>query len=268
VQPSTTSVKHPLPRIASGALVAICVVAAMPGCSFTWNERIKVAANGTPEYQNLQISYDLASTPQFGRLDQPPTVEQASNSDLSPSSKPAESPRPWTRRRVHLELQYPYPGVHPAFARATLRIETDTKRVKPEEKPFAWGLPEAFSGTPVTYSQHTPGGMGAPKVKKPEAVEPAKLSREDLEDLAVSEEVLYIDIPKTEVDAVITELGNADFFKRPSNPDGESHVSIVFNKGRCEKGWTRDEQLDRLVDLLRRHGAPLPVPPPAEPKKS
>jgi len=36
-------------------------------------------------------------------------------------------------------------------------------------------------------------------------------------------------------------------------------VLVVVNKGRCEKGWSRDEQLDRLVELLRRHGAPLPA---------
>ncbi len=83
--------------------------------------------------------------------------------------------------------------------------------------------------------------------------------------MAATEEVLYIDIPKTELDEVLTGLAKTDFFKLPSNPDGASHVVVVFNKGRCEKGWAREEHLDRLVDLLRRHGAPIPAP---EPKKT
>jgi hypothetical protein len=266
---SMTSVRRPLPRIASVALVVIFAVAWMPGCSWTGNEKIKVAANGEPEYQNLQISYDLASTPELKRLDQPSSVEQTSS--VEPASNNQISPpatRPWTRRRVHLELQYPYPGVHPAFARATLRIVTDTKKTKPEDKPITTEWKDAFSGTSVTYSQHSPGGMSAPKpAAKPEPAEPSKLPPEDQEDLAATEEVLYIDLPKTEIDELLTELAKADFFKQPSNPDGASHLSVAVNKGRCEKGWVREDRLDRLVDLLRRHGAPLPAPA-AEAKKS
>lgn len=250
----------------SGALAAILAGISLPGC--TVEEKIKVAANGAPEYQNLQISYDLASTPELQRLDQPLGVEQTSNVEPTPKSESAPTTRPWTRRRVHLELQYPYPGVHPAFARATLRIVTDTKKSKPDETPIITEWKGAFSGTPVTYSQHSPGGMSAPiPAKKADPLEPAKLAPEDQEDLAATEEVLYIDLPKTEIDELLAELAKADFFKLPSNPDGASHLLVVFNKGRCEKGWARDDRLDRLVDLLRRHGAPLPAPP-TEPKKT
>jgi hypothetical protein len=237
----------------SVALVVTFVSLSLPGC--TVNEKVKLAANGAPEYQHLQISYDLASTPELQRLDQPPAVEQTANVEPASSNQSAApTSRPWTRRRVHLELQYPCPGVHPAFARATLRIVTDSAKIpKPGAKPRSNEWRDAFS-----FSATIP-------VKTAESPEPSKLPPEDQEDLAATEEVLYIDIPKTELDEVLTELAKTDFFKLPSNPDGASHVVVVFNKGRCEKGWAREEHLDRLVDLLRRHGAPIPAP---EPKKT
>jgi hypothetical protein len=251
------------------ALVATVTGLSLSGC--TYSEKIKLAANGAPEYQTLQISYDLASTPELKRLDQPSgIVEQTAGVEPASNDQPSSTAtRPWARRRVHLELQYPYPGIHPAFARATLRIVTDVKKPRPEENSgkAAWQDPFSFTGTPVTYSQHTPGGMSAPiPAKKPEPSEPSKLPPEDQEDLAASEEVLYIDLPKTELDDVLAELAKTDFFKLPSNPDGASHLVVVFNKGRCEKGWSHEERLDQLVDLLRRHGAPLPASM-ADPKK-
>jgi hypothetical protein len=244
----------------SVALAAACVALWLPGCA--WSEKIKVAGDGSPEYQNLQINYDLASTPDLQRLDQPAPIVQTSSVDSkTDSATAAPTTRPWTKRRVHLELQYPYPGVHSAFARATLRIVSDVKISKPVQPPAVVEWKDAFSGTPVTYSQHSPSGMSAPQpMTKPEPIAPpANLPPEEQEELAATEEVLYIDLPKTEIDALLRELAKEDFFKAPSNPDGQSHVLVVVNKGRCEKGWSRDEQLDRLVELLRRHGAPLPA---------
>jgi hypothetical protein len=264
VRPLTLSVRRPLRSLASIALLAILVVLSVPGC--TWNEKIKLASNGAPEYQNLQISYDLASAPEIRHLDPPSSVERTSHVELASNEATPQSARPWSRRRVHLELQYPFPGVHPSFARATLRIVTDTKK-RQEEKPFAWGLPEGFQGSSVTYSQHSPSGMSAAKPKKPEPTEPAPLSAEDQDDLISTEEVLYIDLPKAELDEVLTELAKADFFKAPSNPDAEAHLVVTFNKGQCEKVWAREDHLDRLVELLRQHGAPLSAPS-VEPKKT
>jgi hypothetical protein len=251
-------------RIASTALVATLVVVSVSGC--TWSEKIKVASNGAPEYQNLQISYDLASTPELRKPEESSAVEQTAHIELASNDATLQTVRPWTRRRVHLELQYPYPGIHPAFARATLRIVTDSKK-QPAKKLFVWGLPEGFPGTSVTYSQHSPSGMSAPIQKKPASTEPAPLSPEDQDDLISTEEVLYIDLPKTELDEVLTGLAKADFFKVPSNPDAEAHLLVVFNKGQCEKVCPREQHLDRLVELLRQHGAPLPAPA-TEPKKS
>jgi hypothetical protein len=242
VRPLVLGVRRSSRGIGSVVLTAALVALLVSGC--TSSEKIKLAANGAPEYHSLQVSYDLASTPELKRLDEPPPVEQTAHVEQISHREPARPTRPWTRQRVHLELQYPYPGVHPAFVRATLRIVADAKS-KPAEKPPAWSLPFASNPAP-----------------KPQANEPAALPPDDLEDPHATDEVLYIDIPKTEVDAVLGELAKADFFSVPSDPDGASHVVVVFNKGRCEKGWSRDARLDRLVELLRQHGAPLPEPAP------
>lgn len=233
------------------------------GCAT--NEKIKLAADGAPEYQNLQISYDLASTPAFERLDQP--VQQTASVEPAAHGQSPPTNRPWTRRRVHLDLQYPYPGLHPAFARATLRIVVDN--TKPEEKPHPAESKNLFSFTFTSPSGGTSvsGTSAVQPAKNSATTEPSRLPSDDQSDLVATEEVLYIDLPKTELDKVLAELAKAEFFKLPSNPDGASHVAVVLNKGRCEKGWARDEQLDRLVELLRRHGAPLPAPM-AQPKKT
>src|SRR5262249_34948464 len=65
----------------SVAVVALCIGLFAPGCSF--NEKLKVASNGAPEYQNLQITYDLASTPDTRHVDPPTKVEQTSHAELA-----------------------------------------------------------------------------------------------------------------------------------------------------------------------------------------
>lgn len=243
MQPSPTRVRRSLPSTVTLIGAAIALLLEVPGCS--WNEKIQVAANGAPQYQNLQISYDLASTPEINRANQPPVIEQTANVELASNNPPARPSRPWTPRRVHLEIHYPCAGAQPGFARATLRIETEKKpEAKKDDKAFLW----AWSG-----------GVSTPEPTKT-GVEPASLPAEDRADLAAADQVLYIDLPKTELDELLTDLSKADFFTRPSNPDGESHVRVAFDKGQCEKGWMRQEHLDRLIDLLRSHGTPLPVP--------
>jgi hypothetical protein len=233
------------------ASIAVLGAALTAGCAT--NEKIKLAADGAPQYQQLQITYDLASARELQRFDHPSGIEQTAGVELAFNNQAATSRRPWTPRRLHLELQYPYPGVHPAFARATLRIVNDDKdKTAGSAKSASWT--DVFS-----LSSTTPA-------KKPQPDEPSKLPAEDQQDLALSEEVLFIDLPKTELEEVLKELAKTDFFKQPSNPDGASHLLVVLNKGRCEKGWARQEHLDRLIDLLRQHGTPRPAS--AEPKKS
>jgi hypothetical protein len=126
-----------------------------------------------------------------------------------------------------------------------LRIVNDDQKSKAAGTPRASSWKDAFS-------------FSSSEADKPRAGEPTKLPVEDQQD-ALSEEVLYIDLPKTELDEVLSELAKTDFFKQPSNPDGASHVLVVFNKGRCEKGWAREEHLDRLIDMLKQHGTPVPA---------
>jgi len=252
--------------------LAIAVGLSLPGCAS--NERVKVAGDGAPEYQKLQVTYDLAATPELQRLDEPPAIEQTAHVDLAKDDQPAPAPRPWTHRRVHLEIQYPYPGVHPAFARATLRIVTEPKQKQPkpvEKKRSAWNIfsPSDKPASAAPQTADTASAVVPASGTRPEPGEPAKLPAEDQDEVAATQEVLYIDVPKTELDEVLGELAKGDFFRLPSNPDGASHLLVVYNSGRCEKGWSRQEHLDRLIELLRRHGAPLRVAAaPTPPKKA
>lgn len=255
VRPAANKVEGWHRRTGCGAIVALCATSLLPGCA--WDEKIKLAADGASVYQQLHVSYDLASTPDLQRLDQPAPIVQTSSVDRDGSPPNAKPPRPWTRRRVHLELQYPCPGVHPAFARATLRIVTDVPKVVPPAKPATVAVKAGASGVSVSASQ---------PAAKPDLNEPAQIPADDQGEPGAVDEVLYLDIPKTEIDSLLHDLAQQDFFRHASNPDGESHLLVVVNKGRCEKGWTREQELDKLVELLRRHGTPLPAPA-VDPKK-
>jgi hypothetical protein len=255
VRPAAKKIEGWHRRTGCGALVALCAASLVPGCA--WDEKIKVAKDGAPIYQELHVSYDVASTPDLQRLDQPAPIVQTAGFDRDGIPTHAKPIRPWAKRRVHLEVQYPCPGVHPAFARATLRIITDVTKPSVPDKPAAVAVKASPAGASVSVSQ---------PAAKPDANEPAQLPPDEQADPAAIDEVLYLDIPKSEIDSLLRDLAEQDFFRRPSNPDGESRLLVTVNKGRCEKGWTHEQVLDKLVELLRRHGSPLPAPA-VDPKK-
>ena len=257
VRPAAKKIEDWLRRTGGGALVALCAASLVPGCA--WDEKIKVAKDGAPVYQELHVSYDVASTPDLERLDQPAPIVQTAGFDRDGIPTHAKPIRPWTKRRVHLEVQYPCPGVHPAFARATLRIITDTTKPSVPDKPANVAVKAGPGGASVTVTE---------PAAKLDANEPAKLPADEQADPAAVDEVLFLDIPRSEIDSLLRDLAEQDFFRRPSNPDGESRLLVTVNKGRCEKGWTREQDLDKLVELLRRHGSPLRAPVDSKKKKA
>jgi hypothetical protein len=171
-------------------------------------EKVALNSNGAPNYQRLSIVYDVKSD--AAALDQPPAVRPVSYSQDAATTPPTG--------RFRLEVQYPYPGVHRGFARATLRIVTDT-------------IP------PKTTGNIRP--------------RPSRM-----------EEALVLDLPKSQLDALLKDLAADGFFKRSSIPGPQSTLAVTYNRGRVEKGWNREQRLDDLIEMLRHHGTPVAIAAP------
>ena len=131
-------------------------------------------------------------------------------------------PPPSTRLR--LEIQYPYPGIHPDFVHATLRVipagSNGSIDLGVRDAPPA-GL-RGFSN-----ANSRGGGLLSPTVGPPVNRGPKP-----------GEEWLVIDLPKTELSALFVDLANDGFFQRPSVKGGESHLQVMYNQGQVDKVWT------------------------------
>jgi hypothetical protein len=185
---------------------------AAAGCATP--EKVTLTSSGTPNYARLHVVYDVSSD--AASFDQPPSVRTVSQEDEAAPHLPAG--------RVRLELQYPYPGLHPAFARATLRI-----------------LPTS-SDPPLRGAAATKAGSNASKSKDG--------SRSQ------AEEVLVIALPKTELDSLLKDLARDDYFKRTDIASGQSNLAVTYNRSTIEKGWNREPRLDALIQMLQQHGTP------------
>ena len=107
---------------------------------------------------------------------------------LVESKQPAGPPT-----RLHLEVQYPYPGVHPDFVHVTLRS------LAPGQNPNDLGIRDAPPpGLRGFSNANSRGGgllsitVGSPPTQAPQA----------------GEECLVIDMPKTELRALFLDLAN------------------------------------------------------------
>jgi hypothetical protein len=183
-------------------------------------EKVTVTTTGVPDYQRMHVVYDVNSD--SGRLDQPP-VCQVSQADEATPNPPST--------RVRLELEYPYPGLHPAFARATLRVLDG-------------------SNPPQTTAAKDNSKASAKKSKESSS--------------AHFEEALVIDLPKTELDSLLKDLAGDGFFKKQDIASGTSNLTVTYNRATVEKGWNHEARLDDLIKMLEAHGSPVAVTTPGK----
>jgi hypothetical protein len=216
----------------SAATLMLGLLAA--GCSSS--EKIHLTENGTPDFKSLEIIYDVNSVGGVAGLNGMPDVLPVSHTESSAADPPQIT-------RVRLEVQYPYPGLHPEFVHVTLRIlprNASTLGLRSGSPTGLKGFSNAnsrggglLSLTVGPSAEHSPG---------PE------------------EECLVLDMPKTELNAMFADLAGDGFFKNPAAKDGESHLDVTFNEGQVEKVWIREPRLEKLVELLKKHGTPSAEP--------
>lgn len=209
------------------------------GCSST--QKIRLTETGAPDFQQLQIVYDVNSIGSLASVNEPAAVRPAGHADSDHAAPPPAS-------RLRLEIQYPYPGVHEDFVHVTLRIlppgATDANARS--------GPPPGLRGFSNANSRG--GGLlsltaGPPMLRGPNP----------------GEECLVIDMPKAELSALFVDLANDGFFQGPGVKAGETHLEVMYNQAQVEKLWTREPRLDQLVEMLKHHGTPTTATPPSAP---
>lgn len=206
---------------------------AVAGCSSS--EKIRLTESGAPDFQSLEIVYDVDSAGGLAGPSEPNAVRPAGLSDSGHADQGAPT-------RLRLEIQYPYPGIHPEFVHATLRVVA--AGANGSDLGLRSGGPTGLQGFSNANSHG--GGLMSLTVG-PLPATPAPNS---------GQECLVLDMPKSELTALFLDLANDGFFQRPAVKEGQSHLEVMYNKGQVDKVWTREPRLEDLVALLKRHGTP------------
>jgi hypothetical protein len=215
--------------LANSARLLLLVGLAGCGCSST--EKIRLTENGAPNFTQLALVYDVNSVGGLARTDDTTGIQQAG---LVVSGQPAGQPT-----HLHLEVQYPYPGIHPDFVHVTLRAlapgqNANDLGIRDAPPPGLRGFSNANSRGGGLFSI-TVGSPAAPTAQP-------------------GEQCLVIDMPKTELSALFVDLANDGYFGTANIKDGVSHLAVMYNKGQIEKTWVKEPRLEQLVALLQRHG--------------
>ncbi len=215
--------------LANSARLLLLVGLAGWGCSST--EKVRLTQNGAPDFKQLAIVYDVNSVGGLARVEDTPGIQQAG---LVESGQPAGQPT-----HLHLEVQYPYPGLHPDFVHVTLRALT------PGQNANDLGIRDAPPPGLRGFSNANSRGGGLFSITIGSPASPAAQS---------GEQCLVIDMPKTELSALFLDLANDGFFGAADVKGGASHLAVMYNKGQAEKMWVKEPRLEQLVTLLQRHG--------------
>jgi hypothetical protein len=218
----------------AAVLCGLIVAAAACNSGCASREKVPLTQTGRPDYQQLHIVYDFKSDAGHTRLDEPPGVQKVSHSTDNADEK---SQQPGQFR---LEIQYPHPDVHPEFARVTLRaLSGESRPVSTAPRgSFDWVLHQIAGRSDSPKGNSSQDGAHGPV-----------------------EEILVIDLPKTQLDNLLFDLAHHGFFDKGDSTSGESRIQVTYNKGEVEKGWTHEARLDDIAEILRRHGKPAAIQP-------
>ena len=234
------------------------------GCCCSRTEKIRLTETGAPDFKRLELVYDVDSPGGMAFVGQPSAVRLAGETDAS--AAPAAGPEVPPEQRVRLEIQYPYPGVHAEFVHATLKVLSPAT-ASPAPAGSAAGPGDSGSGDggqggtpsgPRGFSNANSRGGGLLSLTVgPPVQQPAQ----------PGEEVLVIDLPKTELTAIFAEMADDGFFKKPPITDGKTYLAVTYNEGQVEKAWTREAALERLIGLIKQHGTATLAQPAVSPRR-
>ena len=206
--------------------LVLCLVSVLAGCRLP--TPLSASKSGTPQYERANIVYALdgaqRSLPLTGSEIKPIVFDGDSQ---APGAVPAPE---WGE--ATLSIQYPHPDGTADTARATLRLSAESRLDSPS------AVAQARRWLGWNSATETAEGVGTPDAKKP--------GRDD--------EIWVLDLPKQQLDLLLTELQGNGFFQAQTRAESGTKLDVQLNWGRVQKEWSAEPRLDHFMARVYREG--------------
>ncbi len=177
-------------------------------------------------YQMAKLTYRIDA----GKLSEPVNVANIKGKQVSYEQKPSG---PYADRSIaRLAIEYPHPGGKPGFALAEVIVEArKPPAATPPSKKSTWRRLADDMHQMLTQN-------GLPGVKMADGIY----------------EAWSLDLPRADLDGVISQLSQTGYFHLAGNPSPGVNVSCKIDGQRCDKQWGHVIALDELVERVRNEG--------------
>ncbi|HET6883361.1 MAG TPA: hypothetical protein VFI31_24640 [Pirellulales bacterium] len=212
--------------------ICLCAVSALAGCS-SFQQRSLRIDSAAGMYQGVTLTYKVDG----GQLSEPLTVARITGNQVTQERLPS-SPYP-DQSVVRLSIRYPHPDGKSGFALAEMVVET-RRPANNQVKKAVW---EQWSDSFATVARDLLPGM--------------KMSDDVFE-------AWSLDISRSDVDRVIQGLSQSGYFANPSKQTLGVELAVRIDNFQAMKQWTREPELDILLERVRQQGRLVSYVHPAD----
>lgn len=213
-----------LPRFVGAWCAILCLICCLEGCQLP--DRLAASKTGAPQYERANIVYELDGTQRPLPL---------AGSEIKPAAFESEEESPPTATEwagATLSIQYPHPDGMADTARATLRLSAE-----PQPHSLSAGAQaRRWLGWNKSLSANA----------NSESSGPHPPTRDD--------EIWVLDIPKPQLDLLLTELQGNGFFQAQTRAESGTKLDVQLNWGRVQKEWSAEPRLDHFMARVYREG--------------
>lgn len=222
----------------------------MPGCKSTQIiGQSKPACSKViqPNYNVLVLNYETKDlrrlfsriktgsaanslTSHFSRTEKPVAKE------LKNSTAPANE---WSQARI--QIVYPHPDGSEEKGLAKLVVSRHSPSDPADAQQANIGLKDRISRLMLRASRTSPELA-------------LQINSKEMKTETVDEEIWQLDLPKEELDILLSELSQRGFFNQQERPRGEATVSIMVDQGELSKRWTSEPRLEDLMKQIYDEG--------------
>ena len=204
--------------------VVLFVASALAGCRLP--TPLSASKSGTPQYERANIVYELDA----GQRPLPLISSEIKPVAFDPDPETPPPPLEWAA--ATLAIQYPHPDGAADTARATLRLSAE---------------PRSDSPSAVAQARRWLGWSVPPETTADSASTESKAPRRD-------DEIWVLDIPKQQLDLMLTELQGNGFFQSQTRAESGTKLDVQLNWGRVQKEWSAEPRLDHFMSRVYREG--------------
>lgn len=241
----------------------------LTGCQHTRGLAAKSAEmpdSRLPSYSAIVLNYETTDFRSLVSRLHPSTVgsnitnriQQVSVADTADLSENSLSSQ-WSQARIQIIYPHPDGSTDKGLARLVVARKSSGEHVKPSRADRMKGQWTKF----LLQATGTSEELAELKAQQYQQVAP------------VDEEIWQLDLPKEELDILISELSHRGFFEKQERPRGDALVTIKLDEGALSKRWTNEPRLEGLMlqvynegELTAFNARPSRVSPMSYQKKS